>query len=141
MKNAVVYLAVDHLLSQMRFRMPRKAVCAIMVNRGVGVEAPYVDCEKRDLRLCYADMLKWLLIGPSKVNNVLDSDNGWSHTEAGYELSSADRADLRAEANAIYKELEPTSVLRGRTGFKIHSMGICRANRDVYGDPLPHIER
>lgn len=140
-KKEVVYTAADYLLNKVRFSVPRKAVRALLADRGIDLMCPYVDCERDLLRLAYADILKWILIGPSKMNNTSDADNGWSHTEGGYELSASDRAELRSEANAIYEELEPASVLKRRGTFKIMSFGVKRANKTLSGDTIPPVDR
>ena len=99
----------------------------------------YADVNPADFRLAYADILKWLVLGPSKMNNTSDSDNGWSHTEGGFEMSERDRAELKAEANAIYAELEPGSMIKKKSSFRITSHGVKRADISVFGCPLPHI--
>ena len=50
-----------------------------------------------------------------------------------------DRAELKAEANAIYAELEPGSVLKKKSSFRITSHGVKRADYSTFGCPLPHI--
>ena len=98
-----------------------------------------MDCDKDMRRLAYADTLKWFILGPSKTNNTSDSDNGWSHSEGGYDISKDDLKNMTAEANAIYAELEPSSVLKRRSTFRVYSHGIKRATLDIDGTPQPHI--
>lgn len=97
------------------------------------------DNENNTLELAYADILKWFIVGPSKVNNTSDSDNGWTHSGGGYELSDEDRYEMKAEANAIYAKLEPDSVLKKKSSFRVNSHGVKRANYSPYGESMPHI--
>ena len=80
----------DYLINKVRFGIPRAALLSILVDRELDGGMEYLSCEKDKVRLAYADMLKWYVLGASKVNNTSDADNNWSHTEGGYELSSAD---------------------------------------------------
>ena len=131
----------DALLSKVKYGVPAEAMRTILVERGLDGGADYAGCERDKARLAYADMLKWLVLGPSKVNNQTDSDNGWSHTEAGYELTSDDISRLKAEANAIYEELEPGSMLKKRSTFRIASHGVKRANIGEDGAWMAHVIR
>lgn len=137
-----MFTVEDYLIGKVKFDVPEAAIIPILVDRGLSGAAGVADLsddERTTLRLCYADLLKWFVIGPSKVNNTSDSDNGWTHTAGGYELSDDDIAAMKAEANAIYDELEPASVFAKKASVKILSHGVMRANRQVCGNPLPHI--
>lgn len=138
MENEFVLTAYDYLIDKVKFDVPKKTMLSIMVVRGIDLEALYEEVDKDTLRLAYADTLKWFIIGPSKKNNVSDSDNGWSHSEGGYQISDEDRKEMKAEANAIYKELEPESVMKRKSTFRMVSHGIKRANVTSYGMKLPH---
>lgn len=141
-ENETVYTVADYLGNKVKFDVPVAALIPILVDRGLDrymAISELSDDERTTLRLCYADLLKWFVIGPSKVNNVSDSDNGWTHTGGGYELSDEDIASMKAEANAIYDELEPASVFAKKSTFKMNSFGVMRANRQLSGDYLPHI--
>jgi hypothetical protein len=136
MDSDAVLTVFDYLVNKVRFSIPRKAMLSILASRGLPCDVPYMGADADMLRLAYADMLRWFLIGPSKVSGNSDSDNGWSHTEGGYQLSSSDRTLLSSEANAIYDELEPSSRIRIRSTFRITSHGIQRSNVDIYGIPI-----
>lgn len=123
--------AEEWLVNKVKFEVPRKAVAVIMAERGIDGGADMAAADKDTLRLAYADLLKWLVLGPSKVNNTSDTDNGWTHSGGGYELSEADIRELKAEANAIYEELEPESALKKKCKFRIVSGGVKRANLAV----------
>ena len=134
-----IYTVNDYLINKVKFEMPMKALLGIMHDRelenGIDLEA----CDKDKVRLAYADMLKWFVLGPSKVNNTSDSDNGWTHSGGGYDMSDNDRSEMKAEANAIYAELEPGSMLKKKSTFRVTSHGVKRANYSPWGVPLPHI--
>lgn len=130
---------MDYLPAKVKFDIPKAAMLAIFADRDVDPATPYADADKGALRLAYADMLKWFVLGGSKENNTSDTDNGWTHSGGGYELDDTDRNLLIKEANAIYDELEPTSVIKNKTTFKIMSFGIRHADYDVTGNLIPHI--
>ena len=134
-----IYTVNEYLINKVKFEMPREALKAIMVDRELEDGIDLASCDKDKVRLAYADMLKWFVLGASKVNNTSDSDNGWTHSGGGYDMSDEDRSELKAEANAIYKELEPSSMLKKKSTFRITSHGVKRANFSPWGHPLPHI--
>jgi hypothetical protein len=135
------YTVEDYILGKVKFEVPAEALRPIFIDRELNATSAIEDCDKDVVRLAYADLLKWMVLGPSKVNNTSDTDNGWSHSAGGYQLTDDDIAELKSEANAIYKELEPTSVFGKKTRFVMNSMGVQRANTDMCGNPLPHIIR
>lgn len=138
-KGNKIHTLEDALFSKVRFSIPEDTVRTILIERALDGNMAYVDANPTDVRLAYADILKWLVLGPSKMNNTSDSDNGWSHTEGGFEISERDRTELKAEANAIYAELEPSSMLKKKSSFRITSHGVKRADLSAFGCPLPHI--
>ena len=138
-KETNAYTALDYLANKVNFEVYRETVIGILADRGVDPSDMYVDSDKDTIRLAYADLLKWFLLGPSKVNNTSDSDNGWTHSGGGYDMSDDDRAEMKAEANAIYKELEPGSMLKKKSSFRIISHGVKRASYSPWGSPLPHL--
>lgn len=138
METTSVLSIEDYLYGKVKFRVPAGAMASILADRKLSGEEAYAGCDVTSVRLAYADLLKWFLLGHSKQNNVSDTDNGWSHSGGGYELDSEDRKLLKAEANAIYDELEPSSAIKGRATFRMSSFGVQRANLDAAGNPLPH---
>lgn len=140
-KVETVYTVMDYLPAKVKFDIPKAAMLAILADRGVEPTMPYVDADKSSLRLAYADIIKWFVVGHSKQNNTSDTDNGWTHSDGGYELDDTDRRILIKEANAIYDELEPASAIKNKTAFKIMSFGIRQADYDATGNPIPHIIR
>lgn len=133
------YTVEDYILAKVKFEVPVDALYPIFVDREIEAKTPMMDSDRTKVRLAYADLLKWMILGPSKVNNTSDTDNGWTHSSGGYQLTSDDIKELKNEANAIYKELEPSSVFGRKTTFKMNSGGIKCANSDMAGNPLPHI--
>lgn len=133
------YTVEDYILAKVKFEVPVDALYPIFVDREIEAKTPMMDSDRTKVRLAYADLLKWMILGPSKVNNTSDTDNGWTHSSGGYQLTSDDIKELKNEANAIYKELEPSSVFGRKTTFKMNSGGIKRANSGMAGNPLPHI--
>ncbi len=140
MEEEVKILTVgDYVINKVKFEVPEDSVKVILVDRELEYDTPYIDCDKAAVRLAYADVLKWIILGPSKFNNTSDTDNGWTHSGGGYELSDEDISALKAEANAIYSELEPESELKKKSTFRISSHGIKRASYSMWGQPMPHI--
>lgn len=133
------YTVEDYILAKVKFEVSVDALYPIFVDREIEAKTPMMNSDRAKVRLAYADLLKWMILGPSKVNNTSDTDNGWTHSSGGYQLTSDDIKELKNEANAIYKELEPSSVFGRKTTFKMNSGGIKRANSDMAGNPLPHI--
>ena len=138
-KETNAYTVLDYLANKVNFEVYRETVIGILADRGVDPSDMYVDSDKDTMRLAYADLLKWFLLGPSKVNNTSDSDNGWTHSGGGYDMSDNDRSEMKAEANAIYKELEPGSMLKKKSSFRIISHGVKRASYSPWGSPLLHL--
>lgn len=135
-----VYTIEDFILDKVKFAVPPQALRPIFMERNLEPEQEAFTADVTTLRLVYADLLKWMVLGPSKVSSTSDSDNGWSHTDGGYQLTADDIAALKAEANGIYKELEPESVFGKKARFVINSYGIQPANRQG-GANMPHIIR
>ncbi len=133
------YTIKDYLFDKVRFDVPDGAIRPILLDRGVDESSLATDCDRDTLRLCYADLLKWIVLGASKVNNTSDTDNGWTHSGGGFEISSEDRKLLIKEANSIYGELEPGSEIKIKSTFRMMSFGVQQANRDIGENPLPHI--
>ena len=133
------YTVEDYILAKVKFEVPTDALYPIFIDREIEAKTPMLDSDRTKVRLAYADLLKWMILGPSKVNNTSDTDNDWTHSSGGYQLTSDDIKELKNEANAIYKELEPSSVFGRKTTFRMNSGGIKRANVDLAGNPLPHI--
>jgi len=132
-----VYTVGDWVAGCVNFAVPDDAVRFLCASRGVNPDSGYKSYGGAvDLRLLKADLFKWIVLGPGKVNNTSDSDNGWSHSSGGYTLSEEDKKLMMDEANGIYEELEPESVF-GKKRIRMRSAGIMPAYRDTEGMPLP----
>lgn len=126
----------DWLFGCVNFAVPDDAVATVAMGRNFPVDMDVNSVGRDSLLLMKADLYKWIIMGPGKVNNTSDADNGWSHSDGGYTLSEDDKRMMKDEANAIYGELEPESVF-GRKKFRMRSAGIMPAYRDTDGTPLP----
>ena len=126
----------DYLFGCVNFAVPDDAVEHVASERNIPVEADASTIDRNDKRLMKADLYKWIILGPGKVDSDKDSDNGWSHSGGGYTLSPEDKKLFMDEANAIYAELEPDSVF-GKKKIRMRSVGIMPAYRDTDGRPLP----
>ncbi len=134
-----VYTVGDWIAGCVNFAVPKSAITHICKVRKVDEATAYDDFISDDkninIKLLKADLYKWIVLGPGKVNNTSDADNGWSHSDGGYTLTKDDKKLLMDEANEIYAELEPDSVF-GKKKIRMRSLGIMRANVDVDGEPL-----
>ncbi len=142
-----IYTVEDWLFGCVNFAVSQETADCILAERCVDGSQKYTkiidvtvgDGEEPktiDTRLLKADLLKHIVLGAGKVNNTSDSDNGWSHSDGGYTLSKEDKKLLKDEANAIYEELEPSSVF-GKKKIRMRSAGIMQARYDLDGTPLP----
>lgn len=132
----------DYIIGSIRFKVDEGAVDAILVRRGVDGAQEYQpqSVEGVSVELLRADLMKWVVLGPSRESNTSDSDNGWSHSEGGYTLDAKDKKLLIAEANAIYKAEDEMENMFGRSQFRIISNGVMPALRTLDGRPIPRIE-
>lgn len=130
------YTVMDYLSGKVKFGVTKESLRAHLADRGLTPDTAYSDCDKSLLRLCYADVLKWFIVGASKVNNTTDTDNGWTHAGGGYELSDDDIADMKSIANGIYEELEPESCILRKRVFRVKSHGVMRACTTLDGECL-----
>lgn len=142
-----VYTVEDWIFGCVNFAVPQEAVDRILAERGVDGSQKYAkevdvtveegqEPKTIDIRLLKADLLKWIVLGASRVTDTKDQDNGWAHAGGGYTLSEYDKKLLLEEANGIYEELEPESVF-SKKKIRMRSAGIMPAYRDTDGRPLP----
>lgn len=135
-ENTAVRTVGEWLFGCVNFAVPGDAVTNITEDRGVSENDSKESVEPNTLRLMKADLYKWIILGPGRVTDTKDQDNGWAHAGGGYTLSKDDKKMLMDEANAIYEELEPSSVF-GKKKIRMRSAGIMPAYRDTDGTPLP----
>ena len=126
----------DFLFGCVNFAVPDDTVIGIAKERNFSVNDNADDIGKDNKRLMKADLYKWIVMGPGRVTDTKDQDNGWAHAGGDYTLSEFDKKLMMDEANAIYAELEPESVF-GKKKIRMRSAGIMPAYRDLDGTPLP----
>ncbi len=127
----------DYLCGCVNMDIPKEVILRILLERDVDIYDDIFNIDKRVRDLCKADLYVWMCMGVSRRNTVADSDNGWSHSDGGYTISSDDKKLFLKIANAIYEENGERTV--GKTTARITSSGIKPCNRDIDGSPLPYI--
>ncbi len=134
------YTVADYVCGLVNYEIPDETITAICKKRKVDADKVYPDeCDDVNTDLLYADLLKWIVLGPSRKGEVSDSDNGWKHSGGSFNLSEDDKKRLIKEANAIYKENGEATI--GKTKIRVHSFGIMGARFDLSGNPLPRIKK
>lgn len=138
--DSSIYTVEQYLFDSINFDLPEGAVKAALVGRGVDGSMVYADgADNCLLDLVKADLYKWMVLGPSKVDSVKDSDNGWSHSAGGYTLSKEDKKLLTAAANAIYEANGEEENIFGKKKVAVHSFGIMHTQFTPDGRPIPRI--
>lgn len=127
----------DYLYGCVSFYVPEETILSILLKCGIESETLFSDITEEQRKLCEARLYEWVATTPSRLGEVSDSDNSWKHTQGGVSFTDADRRYYLGLANKLYDELGMEPV--GRSKFKVRSHGICRANTDIDGTPLPHI--
>ena len=75
-----------------KFTVSDATLRSILYQAGVSYGTPLSDLERESVELCEAWLYVWCLnLLPYSKNNTKDSDNGWEHTEGGYQTLDADR--------------------------------------------------
>lgn len=122
-----------YLYGSVNFPIPEEAMLCILTDRDVTMSTPASDLDVKTRELLRADVLKWVCLSPNKCGSVSDSDNGWSHSEGGYTLTSADKSLLKNEANSIYEKYDEATF--GKSKVSVTSWGIKPADRELDGRP------
>ena len=99
------YTIEDYILAKVRFEIPVDALYPIFIDREIEPKTSIMDSDRSKVRLAYADLLKWLIMGPSKVNNTSDTDNGWTHSSGGFQLTSDDIKELKTKLMPFTRNL------------------------------------
>lgn len=136
--NEKSYTVGDYISGCVNFEIPDETIRAKCFKRGINPDDSASETDSSTLDLLEADILVWIVYGASSVNNTSDSDNGWTHSGGGYQLTSEDKDRLLARANSIYSENGEATVGRKST-FRIVSNGIREADRFINGVPVPRI--
>lgn len=137
-ENNGIYTAGDYFFGCVNFYVPEEAAVCILANRGVSLNDEFSKLDKKTADLLKADLYVWICMGPSKVNSVTDSDNGWSHSEGGYTLTDEDKERMLGYANAIYEEYDEENPADPSVVVTVDSFGVMRADEDIIGNLLPH---
>lgn len=140
--SETTYTIEQYLFDAVNFDISEGAVKAALMKRGIDGTFPYDadDSDNSSVELAKADIYKWIVLGPSRVGAVSDSDNGWSHSGGSYTLSEADKKLLTDEANAIYEANGEEDSIFGKMKIRVRSMGIMGCHYTAEGRPLPRIE-
>lgn len=93
---------------------------------------------KRTKELLKADLYVWICMGPTKVNSTSDSDDGWSHSEGGYQLTDEDKNRMLAYAKSIYEKYDEEFDYDDSVEVNVSSFGIQPCDYNEAGIPLPH---
>lgn len=93
---------------------------------------------KRTKELLKADLYVWICMGPTKVNSTSDSDNGWSHSEGGYQLTDEDKDRMLAYAKSVYEKYDEEFDYDDSVEVNVSSFGIQPCDYNEAGIPLPH---
>lgn len=99
------------------YTVPTEALQTALLKAGVQFGTPVTELETRERDLCEAWLYVWCSMLPSARNNSEDSDSGWKHTEAGFQVNKEDKARFRTMANVIFNkyglpEYQQTSLVR-----------------------------
>lgn len=133
-----VYTVEDYLFDCVNFAVPKSGVYSVCAGRKIEPSLPYGEQEQKILDLMKADLYVWICMGPSRISDTKDSDNGWSHSGGGYTLSPEDKELMLDCARKIYDEYEEESPLSD-VEVSVSSFGIMPCDYDYAGFPLPHI--
>lgn len=129
----------DYLCGCVNIDVPKDVILRILLERDVDICENVINIEKEVRDLCKADLYVWMCMGVSRKNTVADADNGWSHSDGGYVISSEDKKLFLKMANAIYEKNGEKTV--GKVTAKVTSYGIKRCDYDINGYPLPYMSK
>lgn len=147
----------DYVFGCVNFRISDETAETICDGRGIDPDATFDDLfpkpeadasetvaddeviePKRTKELLKADIFVWICMGPTKVNSTSDSDNGWSHSEGGYQLTDEDKDRMLAYAKSIYEKYDEEFDYDDSVEVNVSSFGIQPCDYNEAGIPLPH---
>jgi len=137
-QGANIYTVGEYLSDCVNFAVPDGAVTAICAERDIEPTTHYGYVDQRDRDLLKADLFVWICVGPTKVNSTSDSDNGWSHSEGGYQLTDEDKDRMLAYAKTIYDKYGEEFDYDDSVEVTVSSFGIQPCDYNEAGIPLPH---
>ena len=94
----------EYIQGKFPITVPEATLATVMYDREIVDTYDIGLIAEKSVQLAYADICIYFAKTPSDYGGVKDSDNGWSHSESSYKLTSADKATYRNEANAIYRK-------------------------------------
>lgn len=130
----------DYLFGCVNFPVPDDCVECILKDREelVSGDDKLSDTDLMVRHLLKADLYVWICMGPTKVNSTSDSDNGWSHSEGGYQLTDEDKDRMLAYAKTIYDKYGEEFDYDDSVEVTVSSFGIQPCDYNEAGIPLPH---
>lgn len=105
----------EYLRGKIGYEIPDKTLKSIFKDRNVDYGSSIDDVQLSQRELCLADLYMWCVNLPTTKNKTEDADGQWKHTDGGWIISSADKAQYRVLASAIYGrwgESVPTRKIR-----------------------------
>lgn len=105
------------LTGSVDFNLSETNIQKVLFDRAVEAGTPAEAVSLRTRKLCYADILMFMVRSSVTTGGELISDGGWQHQKSAKNVF--DRNALLDEANAIYGLYEPESVVTtGRIKMK-----------------------
>lgn len=131
--------ARDYVFGCVNFQISDETAEHICDERGIDPDTP-IDLKfpKPTKELLKADLYVWICMGPTKVNSTSDSDNGWSHSEGGYQLTDEDKDRMLSYAKTIYDKYGEEFEYDDSVKVTVSSFGIHPCDYNEAGIPLPH---
>lgn len=113
------------------FTVSENAIESICYDRGLNPSLLTAEQDPRLVKLCYADLLRYVYTQPGITKSYSQTNGTWSQKEGATQLSENDRKRLLAEMNRQYMlGQEPESVIRSTaTGIRIEAHGMRAFNR------------
>lgn len=96
------------LTGSVDFNLTETSIQKVLFDRAVATGTPADAVSLKVRKLCYADILMYMVRSSVTTGGELLSDGGWQHQKSAKNVF--DRNALRDEAMAIYEQYEPESV-------------------------------
>lgn len=121
-ETAMEYSAKDWLSAKCRV-LDEDGVLAVLAERGIEADTPFVDlsAKERDLLLAEGLLSQILLCGTGTT--VKDSDGNWSHSEGGWQITKADKAAWENLYLRLRKKWGEDTALSEK-GIKLNAFGM-----------------
>lgn len=116
------FTAKDYLKGKVAdYTISDNVIESVCFERGVEFMSPVSQSDVSQLKLCYADLLKYIYLQPSTTKSYAIANGTWSQKEGHTILTESDRKRILAEMRGIYEEfgelenipvVKPTIVVR-----------------------------